>query len=90
MAFRVVVHGKVQGVGYRHWTVAEAWHLGLRGWVRNRRDGTVEMTLSGPSYAVQTMLERCRQGPAAASVDRVEVHEAAETDLVSFEQRATL
>ncbi|HHY49249.1 MAG TPA: acylphosphatase [Alphaproteobacteria bacterium] len=74
---RVVVRGEVQGVGYRAWTEGEALSLGLDGWVRNRRDGTVEAVFSGEAAAVQRILEACRDGPPAAIVTEVEAGPAA-------------
>jgi acylphosphatase len=70
---RVRVAGRVQGVGYRYWTEDAAVELGLRGWVRNRRDGSVEALFSGNAEMVNEMLRRCHQGPRAAVVDAVEV-----------------
>nr|CAD1826705.1 unnamed protein product [Ananas comosus var. bracteatus] len=66
---RVVIKGRVQGVFFRDWTVENARELGLRGWVRNRRDGSVEAVFSGEPAAVNEMVERrCRIGPPAAAV----------------------
>ena len=62
----VVVRGRVQGVGYRAFVEDEALRLGLEGWVRNRRDGTVEAVFSGADEAVAAMIEACRRGPSAA------------------------
>ena len=59
----VVVRGRVQGVGYRAFVEDEALRLGLEGWVRNRRDGTVEAVFSGPDETVAAMIEACRRGP---------------------------
>ncbi len=73
---RVVVSGRVQGVGYRAWAVEEAGARGLAGWVRNRRDGSVEALLSGAGEAVAAMLVACREGPRAARVDTVVIEEA--------------
>ncbi|MBX9588764.1 MAG: acylphosphatase [Hyphomonadaceae bacterium] len=74
---RVRIAGRVQGVGYRYWTERVAGELELSGWVRNRRDGTVEAVFSGAPDDVAQMLERCRDGPAAAQVTSVDVaHEA--------------
>ena len=70
---RVRIRGRVQGVGFRHWTDRVADELGLTGWVRNRRDGSVEALFSGPEEAVAGMLERCRSGPPSSRVDHVEV-----------------
>lgn len=86
---RLVIHGRVQGVFYRGWSEGEARRLGLDGWVRNRRDGTVEMLLSGEGAAVAEMIGRCRSGPAAARVERIDVEESAETPPAGFETRPT-
>ncbi|HEY5710902.1 MAG TPA: acylphosphatase [Allosphingosinicella sp.] len=89
VARHVVVHGRVQGVFYRGWSVEAAQDLGLAGWVRNRRDGTVEMLVAGPEAAVAAMIERCREGPPAARVDRIDVTDSVEEVPVGFEGRAT-
>lgn len=67
-AVRVVISGRVQGVGYRAWTVSTARRLGLSGWVRNRADGTVEAVFSGDEPAIQLMIDSCREGPMASMV----------------------
>lgn len=67
----VRIEGRVQGVGYRAWLEAVATDHDLSGWVRNRRDGTVEAVLHGPSGSVAQVLEQCRRGPLAAHVTRV-------------------
>jgi acylphosphatase len=72
---RLHVEGRVQGVGYRAWTADVAAELGLEGWVRNRRDGSVEALFAGPPDRVAGMLERCRQGPWAANVTSMEIEE---------------
>ena len=87
---RLRIHGRVQGVFYRGWSVATARALGLTGWVRNRRDGTVEMLVHGGEAQVEAMIARCREGPPAARVERVEVTEADEEAPARFEERATL
>lgn len=68
----LLIHGRVQGIGYRAWFADEAVSRGLSGFVRNRREGTVEAVISGPSEAVAAMLEACRSGPAHAHVERIE------------------
>jgi len=73
---RVVIRGRVQRVGYRAWTEDAALDLGLEGWVRNRRDGTVEALFAGPHAVVEAMLEACRQGPPGAHVEAVDRHES--------------
>ena len=83
------IHGTVQGVFYRGWSVDMARGLGLRGWVRNRRDGSVEMLVAGDEATVNRMIERCREGPPAARVDRIDVAETAEETPAAFESRPT-
>ena len=68
---RVVISGHVQGVWYRGWAVESARALDLGGWVRNRRDGTVEAVFGGPEPAIEIMLARCHNGPPAARIDSV-------------------
>jgi acylphosphatase len=72
-AVHLSISGRVQGVGYRDFLERQAKALALTGWVRNRRDGTVEAVLVGPSPAVETMVNACRRGPPAASVKDVKV-----------------
>jgi acylphosphatase len=72
----VTIRGRVQGVGYRAWVEHTAMTLRLEGWVRNRRDGSVEAVFAGPGDTVAQMIERCRQGPASARVDSVHASEA--------------
>jgi acylphosphatase len=86
---RLVIHGRVQGVFYRGWSEGEARRLGLSGWVRNRRDGTVEMLVSGDEAAVAEMIARCRSGPSAARVEHIDVEESAEAPPQGFETRPT-
>jgi acylphosphatase len=68
---QVVIRGRVQGVGYRAWVEHQARTHGLEGWVRNRRDGSVEALFSGPSEVVAKMNALCRRGPPSARVDTV-------------------
>jgi acylphosphatase len=69
---RLVIHGRVQGVWFRGWTQREAQARGLNGWVRNRRDGTVEAMFEGSEDAVASMVEACRAGPPSARVIELE------------------
>lgn len=71
-AKRLVLRGRVQGVGYREWMQEQARGLGVAGWVRNRPDGTVEALVHGEAAAVEELLRRCRHGPRLAVVDRIE------------------
>ncbi|MDH5209622.1 MAG: acylphosphatase [Burkholderiaceae bacterium] len=71
-ARRFVVRGIVQGVGFRHALCREAVRLGLAGWVRNRRDGTVEALAVGSNHALDALHRWSQRGPAAARVEAVE------------------
>lgn len=71
-AKRLLISGRVQGVGYRDWMVQEAQRLGVHGWVRNTPDGTVEALVYGEVDAVEELLRSCRRGPRLASVTRIE------------------
>jgi acylphosphatase len=73
---RMTISGMVQGVGYRAWFAHIAVAQGLEGWVRNRRDGSVEGVLAGREAVVAEMIARCRRGPSAARVDEVIAEEA--------------
>jgi acylphosphatase len=79
----VMIRGRVQGVGYRAWTEYAAVQHGLEGWVRNRRDGSVEALLAGPAQAVAQMIEACRRGPPAAGVDEVAERDGTQEELAA-------
>lgn len=72
-AVHVEIHGRVQGVWFRGWMKQEADGLALNGWVRNRRDGTVEAVLAGDADALDRMVEKCRAGPPLARVADIRV-----------------
>ena len=78
---KVMIHGRVQGVGYRAWVEWESTARGLEGWVRNRRDGSVEALFAGPAEAVAEMIALCRQGPPMAKVDAVKDEAAQSAEL---------
>ncbi|MCD2325388.1 acylphosphatase [Sphingomonas sp. IC-56] len=69
---RIFVSGRVQGVGYRDWVVRTAQRNGLTGYVRNLKDGRVEVVASGEEEPLQTLVEACRGGPPMARVEHVE------------------
>lgn len=89
----LLIHGHVQGVGYRWSMVVEARRLGLRGWVRNRRDGTVEALVAGEAAAVQRLVDWAHRGPPLAVVQRVDVSAPAgpglDESVTGFDQRPT-
>ena len=86
----IVVRGRVQGVGYRYAMVEVANACRVAGWVRNRRDGTVEALAQGDAAAVEAIIAWCRRGPPAARVEGVTVLPAAlESGVVDFSPRLT-
>ncbi|XP_042040733.1 acylphosphatase [Salvia splendens] len=87
---KVVVKGRVQGVFYRNWTVENARELGLKGWVRNRRDGAVEAVFSGSADKVEEMEQRCRRGPPDAMVTGFHVSPCSDDPGATFERRPTV
>ncbi|HUL91241.1 MAG TPA: acylphosphatase [Burkholderiales bacterium] len=88
MAKHLLISGRVQGVGFRYSMAEEAERLGATGWVRNRRDGTVEAVLDGPADAVDALLAWARRGPPSARVTGVGVSETA-GGFERFEMRPT-
>jgi len=71
MALHLKIQGRVQRVFYRQWLVGEATTRGIRGWVRNRSDGSVEAVLSGEMSAVRALVQACHDGPPKAQVNRI-------------------
>jgi acylphosphatase len=89
----VLIHGRVQGVSFRAWTQHQAELHGLKGWVRNRRNGTVEAVFSGPENLVAAMLKACHAGPFGSRVDKVEILDHGDPDfdaLGRFEIQGTV
>ena len=78
----VTIHGRVQGVGYRAWVEYQATAGNLEGWVRNRRDGSVEALFAGPPKAVAEMIALCRHGPPSSRVKAV-LNDAGGEELLS-------
>ena len=81
---RLLIRGRVQGVGFRYAFADEAHSRKLRGWVRNRRDGCVEAIVAGPAADVDAIVGWSRRGPAAAQVTGIETAPA-EGDFATFE-----
>ena len=80
---QVAITGRVQGVGYRAWVTHMATTHDLEGWVRNRRDGSVEALFAGPEDVVTAMIASCRRGPSHARVESV-AEEAAGSDALNL------
>jgi acylphosphatase len=78
---RVVIRGRVQGVGFRAWTEYTALERGLQGWVRNCRDGSVEALFVGAVDAVAAMIAACRQGPRGSRVEAVDQRDGTADEL---------
>jgi acylphosphatase len=68
----IKIHGKVQGVGYRFFATRVARRLGLKGWIENNRDGTVEASVEGETSAIDEWLEELKEGPRYAEVTKIE------------------
>ena len=81
---RVSIFGRVQGVGYRAWTEQRARQLGLKGWVRNRLDGSVEALFSGEQNGVSQMVRACQEGPSVARVERIRQQDEASLAVPDF------
>jgi acylphosphatase len=82
---RVVVHGGVQGVGFRYALARAAETRGVSGWARNRPDGTLEAVFEGEPDAVESLVRFCRDGPRGADVERVDVFEEEPDGLARFD-----
>ena len=90
LTHRLVIRGRVQGVRYRASMVEQAHRLGVHGWVRNRRDGSVEALAQGTHDAVRALIDWAHQGPPAARVDEVRVSQESAAPLAAFAQRPTV
>lgn len=86
---RLVITGRVQGVGYRNYIEYKARQLNIKGWVRNRSDGSVEAIVQGTPENVEALIQRARRGPPKAAVSSVEVSDA-EGDFTDFVTRPTV
>jgi len=86
----ITITGRVQGVWFRGWTAQQAHAIGIRGWVRNRGDGSVEAVFAGSHNNVNEMIKRCRKGPPLARVDSIDVSKIDHQDFNGFEKRPTI
>lgn len=84
---RIVVTGRVQGVGYRTWTMGAARDLGVRGWVRNMNADAVEILATGDNEALGILIKACHQGPRLARVENVDVEPAEDAGWKGFSKR---
>lgn len=89
-AKRLIISGRVQGVGYRMWMVEMAGRLGLSGWVRNRVDGSVEALIAGDLAAVEEMSRLCRRGPRMAEVVSIDEEMADPPEYPGFREVPSL
>lgn len=80
---QAIIHGRVQGVGYRYYAYTIAQQLNIRGWVKNLSDGTVEAYIEGADDDVLTFVDYLKKGPSHAVVTTVEINEAAEESTYS-------
>jgi acylphosphatase len=88
VTYRLKIGGRVQGVFYRGSMVSQAKALGLRGWVRNRLDGSVEAVVQGEAHVVNRLVEWARRGPPNAVVASVDIF-SSEGHFVGFQQRSS-
>lgn len=89
MAKHLIISGRVQGIGFRYAMCDEAARLGVAGWVRNRRDGSVEAVVDGPAHALEAIIAWARRGPRGARVTAVAVDET-DGPFGSFELRPSV
>jgi acylphosphatase len=90
VAIRLSIAGRVQGVGFRAFVTHQAQRQSLRGWVRNRHDGSVEALLIGEADVVGAVIDVCRRGPPSARVDHVEQLPAQDDGTPDFTERSTV
>jgi acylphosphatase len=89
-AVHVIVRGRVQGVGFRAFVEQAALSRGIEGWVRNRRDGTVEAVFAGDPMSVEALIAACKTGPRGSRVENIEQRDAVEDDLMALRRQAEI
>ena len=90
ITYSVAVTGRVQGVSFRDWTIRQACQLNISGWVRNRRDGTVEALISGSSDKIKVMLNRLEVGPSSANVTSIRLKKSCPPSVIGFRKLMTV
>lgn len=85
--YKIIVHGRVQGVGFRYSVLNMANRLGLKGYVKNLYDGSVMLEIEGRPESVDEMIYWCKTGPGTGHVDDIELTEGSLTNYKSFEVR---
>jgi acylphosphatase len=90
IAKHLIISGQVQNIGYRDWLTETARKIGLAGWVRNRRDGTVEALIAGETDAVEEVVRACRRGPRMAIVSEINETLAEPPSSREFTKRPTV
>ena len=89
-AIHVIARGRVQGVGFRAFVEHQALSRGIEGWVRNRRDGTVEAVFAGHPASVEALITACKTGPRGSRVENIEQRDAVEDDLLALRRQAEI
>jgi len=84
---KLVISGRVQGVGFRYWVKKTAWELGIAGWVKNLSDGRVEAVFEGNEMLIKKIINECWQGPPLSKVDEVKVIREKVKEMKGFEIR---
>lgn len=82
---RLVVKGRVQGVGFRYFTYVQASHYGLKGYVQNRIDGSVEIEVEGPENSLLSFVTELRKGPRYGHIDEIERAELPLANYTNFQ-----
>jgi len=81
----IFITGRVQGVGFRHFTRKNAENLGVTGWVKNLSDGRVEAVFQGSEEQIEELIQRCKKGPVASYVQNIEIEKnSGEEDYKNF------